>query len=110
MGLYSVISYTVVQRKHEIGVRMALGASARDVFREVLREGLLLTACGEVAGLAVAFFTTRVLSGLLFDVTPTDPLTFASISVVLASTAFVACYIPARRATSLDPTVALRND
>jgi len=110
MGLYSVISYAVVQRKHEIGIRMALGASARDVFREVLREGLLLTACGEAAGLAAAFLTTHALSGLLFGVTPTDPLTFAFISVVLASTAFVACYFPARRATSVDPTVALRNE
>jgi len=80
------------------------------VFREVIREGLLLTACGEAAGLAAAFFTTHVLSGLLFGVTPTDPITFTSISVVLASTAFIACYVPARRATSVDPTVALRNE
>jgi putative ABC transport system permease protein len=110
MDLYSVISYTVVQRKHEIGIRMALGAKTRDVFRQVLHEGLFLTACGEVTGLAAALLTTRLLSGLLFGVTPTDPLTFVSISAVLAATAFVASYIPARRATSVDPTVALRNE
>jgi len=110
MGLYSVIAYTVVQRKHEIGIRMALGANASEVFKHVLREGLLLTIFGEAAGLATAFITTRFLSRLLFGVTPTDALTFVSITVILAAVALVACYIPARRATSVDPCLALRNE
>ena len=110
MGLYSVIAYTVVQRKHEIGIRMALGANASEVFKHVLREGLLLTIFGEAAGLTTAFITTRFLSRLLFGVTPTDAVTFVSITVVLAAVAVVACYIPARRATSVDPCLALRND
>jgi len=110
MGLYSVIAYTVVQRKHEIGIRMALGASATEVFKHVLREGILLTIFGEAAGLTSAVVATRFLSGLLFGVTPTDPLTFISITVILAAVALVACYIPARRATSVDPCLALRNE
>jgi putative ABC transport system permease protein len=110
MGLYSVIAYTVVQRKHEIGIRMALGANASEVFKHVLREGLLLTIFGEAAGLTTALITTRFLSRLLFGVTPTDALTFGSITVILASVALVACYIPARRATSVDPCLALRNE
>jgi putative ABC transport system permease protein len=110
MGLYSVIAYTVVQRKHEIGIRMALGANASEVFKHVLREGLLLAIFGEAAGLTTAFITTRFLSRLLFGVTPTDALTFGSITVILAAVALVACYIPARRATSVDPCLALRNE
>jgi predicted permease len=110
MGLYSVIAYTVVQRRHEIGIRMALGASARDVFQQLLGEGMLLTVCGELAGLAAAFFSTRLLSSLLFGVTPTDPLTYIAISVILAAAACVACYIPARRATSVAPSLALRGE
>src|SRR5262245_13403793 len=110
MGLYSVIAYTVLQRKHEIGIRMALGASASEVFKHVLHEGLLLTIFGEAAGLITAFLTTRFLSRLLFGVTPADPLTFVSIIVILAAVALVACYIPARRATSVDPSLALRNE
>jgi putative ABC transport system permease protein len=110
MGLYSVIAYTVVQRKHEIGIRMALGANASEVFKHVLREGLLLTIFGEAAGLTTALITTRFLSRLLFGVTPTDALTFGSITVILAAVALVACYIPARRATSVDPCLALRNE
>ncbi|HMF00577.1 MAG TPA: FtsX-like permease family protein, partial [Terriglobia bacterium] len=110
MGLYSVIAYTVVQRKHEIGIRMALGANASEVFKHVLREGLLLTIFGEAAGLTTAFITTRFLSRLLFGVTPTDALTFVSITVILAAVAVIACYIPARRATSVDPCLALRHD
>jgi predicted permease len=110
MGLYSVIAYTVIQRRQEIGIRIALGASARDVFGQVLREGMLLTIVGEAAGLAVALATTRFLSGLLFEITPTDPVTFVAISVILSVTAFIACYIPARRVVSVDPTLALRNE
>ena len=110
MGLYSVIAYTVVQRKHEIGIRMALGANAGEIFKQVLREGLLLTIFGEAAGLTAAFITTRFLSRLLFGVTPTDALTFVSITVILAAVAVVACCIPARRATSVDPCLALRNE
>jgi predicted permease len=110
MGLYSVIAYAVALRKHEIGIRMALGASDRQVFKQVLREGMALTVVGEAAGLTMAILTTRFLSGLLFGITPTDALTFISMSMIVAATAFVACYIPARRATAVDPSIALRND
>jgi predicted permease len=110
MGLYSVIAYTVAQRRLELGIRMALGASAGDVLALVLREGMLLVAFGEGIGLVAAFVTTRFLSGLLFGITPTDPLTFVSISIVLTATAFLACYIPARRATRVNPMLAVRHE
>jgi putative ABC transport system permease protein len=108
MGLYSVIAYSVVQRRNEIGIRMALGATASDVFRQMLREGVLLTISGELIGLVFAFATTRFLSGLLFQVHATDPWTFAVISAILAVTALIACYVPARRVTLVDPSLALR--
>jgi putative ABC transport system permease protein len=110
MGLYSVIAYTVAQRKVELGIRIALGAKARDVLSLVLREGLLLVAAGETIGLIAGFASTRFLSGLLFAVAPTDPLTFISISIVLGITSLVACYIPARRATRVDGMIAVRHD
>jgi ABC-type antimicrobial peptide transport system permease subunit len=89
---------------------MALGASSRDVFREVLREGMQLTAVGTALGLVAALLSTRFLAGLLFAVTPTDPLTFVSITAMIAATSFLACFIPARRATSVDATTALRSE
>jgi len=108
VGLYGVISYSVVQRTHEIGVRMALGAQSVDVLRLVIRQGMLLTFTGLAVGILGGMFVTRVLSDMLFGVTPRDPLTFAGVPVLLLVVAFLACYIPARRATRIDPLVALR--
>jgi predicted lysophospholipase L1 biosynthesis ABC-type transport system permease subunit len=108
VGIYGVISYSVSQRTREIGVRMALGAARRDVNRLVLREGLPLIAAGLAFGLAAAFGLTRLMSALLFGVSPVDPVTFAAVSIALAAVALVASYLPARRASSMDPTEALR--
>jgi len=108
VGLYGVISYSVAQRTHEIGVRMALGAQPRDVLKLVIRQGMLLTFAGLVVGIAAGAMVTRVLSDMLFGVTARDPLTFIGAPVLLLLVAFLACYIPARRATRIDPLVALR--
>ena len=108
VGLYGVISYSVAQRTHEIGVRVALGAQPRDVVRLVIRQGMLLTFTGLVVGIAAGAVATRVLSDMLYGVTTTDPLTFIGVPAFLLLVAFLACYIPARRATRIDPLVALR--
>jgi predicted permease len=108
IGIYGVINYDVTQRTGEIGVRMALGAQSRDVVRLILRQGLILTLGGLLAGLAGAFALTRFLNGLLFEVKPTDPLTYVVVAGALAVVAIAACLIPARRATKVDPLVALR--
>ena len=108
VGIYGVISYSVAQRTKEFGVRMALGAQRADVLGIVLRSGMLLTIIALVVGLGGAFLLTRFLSTLLFGVTPTDPFTFVAVSILLGSIAFLATYIPARRATKVDPMVALR--
>lgn len=108
IGIYGVLAYAVVQRTQEIGVRLALGARRAQVLRLVLRKGLLLTAIGVSLGLAGAAAGTRVLQGLLFGITPLDPTTFVAVSVVFGLVAMVACYVPARRATKVDPMVALR--
>jgi len=108
VGLYGVISYTVVQRTHEIGVRVALGAQPRDVLRLVIRQGMLLTLAGLVVGIAAGTLLTRVLTDMLFGVTPRDPVTFVAVPVLLLMVAFLACWIPARRATRIDPLIALR--
>jgi putative ABC transport system permease protein len=108
VGIFGVLNYTVAQRTQEIGLRVALGAQTRDVLRLVLGQGLRLVLFGLALGLAASFALTRVLAGMLFGVTPTDPLTFVAVSLLLASVAMLACYIPARRATKVDPLVALR--
>jgi putative ABC transport system permease protein len=108
VGIYGVISYSVIQRTHEIGIRMSLGAQPTQVLRLVMGQGAKLALAGIAIGAAAALALTRLMRSLLFEVRPTDPLTFVAIAALLAAVALAACYIPARRAMRVDPMTALR--
>ena len=110
VGIYGVISYSVAQRTHEIGIRVAIGAQTRDVMKLVMGQAARLTMLGIFIGLTAALALTRLLKSLLFEVSATDPLTFAALAVLLTGVALAACLVPARRAVNLDPMVALRNE
>jgi ABC-type antimicrobial peptide transport system permease subunit len=110
VGIYGVIAYIAVQRTREVGIRMALGAQAPDVRRLFVRHGLALTGIGLAVGLAGAFAVTRLMKTLLFGVSAFDPVTFAGVAAILGGIALVATYLPARRASKLDPWAALRTD
>jgi putative ABC transport system permease protein len=110
VGIFGVVSYSVNQRVHEIGVRMALGAERRHVLRSVVGQGLKPVFIGMGIGLPTSIALTRFLQSMLFGIKPTDPVTFAAVSLLLLAVAWLACYIPARHATKLDPMVALRHE
>jgi ABC-type antimicrobial peptide transport system permease subunit len=110
IGVYGLVSYAVAQRTHEIGLRVALGATRRDILRLVMLRGLKLTAAGLGVGAVLALASTHVLAQLLFGIPPADTATFATTALLLTATALVACWMPARRATSVDPMVALRQE
>jgi ABC-type antimicrobial peptide transport system permease subunit len=108
VGVYGVISYAVTLRTHEIGVRMALGAQSSNVLGMILRQGIVLAGWGLLIGLLISFGLTRFLKSLLFQISAFDPVTYASVSLLLLGISLIACYFPARRATTVDPLVALR--
>jgi putative ABC transport system permease protein len=110
VGIYGVISYSVAQRTHEIGIRMALGARAADVLGMVVRQAIVMAGIGVVLGLSISFALTSLMEKLLFGVAPRDPLTFMATAVLLGATAIFASYIPARRASRVDPLIALRSE
>jgi putative ABC transport system permease protein len=108
VGVYGVFSYVVSQRSREIGIRMALGAQPLDILKMILRQGTVVTLTGALVGLTASFALTRVTKSLLFGVSATDPATFAAIALLIATIALGACYLPARRATKVDPMIALK--
>jgi ABC-type antimicrobial peptide transport system permease subunit len=110
VDVYGVISYTVAQSRTDIGIRMAIGARGDDVVRMFVDEGLILTALGLVIGFIGAFALTRLMTGLLFGVTPTDASTFAAMALLIGVVGFIACYVPARRAAKIDPLLALKRE
>ena len=110
VGTYGILAYTVTERRKEIGIHMALGATRSNVLNKILGQGLRLTGAGLVVGLAAAFGLTRLLQTQLFNVEPTDPGTIVSVSLFIALVALTACYIPAARATRVDPMVVLRDE
>ena len=109
LGIYGVVAYAATQRTREIGVRIALGAEKADIFRLLLGQGLRLTALGVALGLAASLAANQIMSSLVYGVTTTDPITFAGVALVLLVVALTAAYVPARRATKVDPLTALRN-
>jgi putative ABC transport system permease protein len=108
IGIYGVISYSVAQRTHEIGIRMALGAPRAGVLRMILAQGAKIAGAGVVIGIVASFGLTRLMANLLFSVSSADPLTFAAVAMLLMLVALIACYIPAHRALRVDPVIALR--
>jgi putative ABC transport system permease protein len=110
IGIYGVMAYTVTQRTHEIGIRVALGAQRQDVLKLVVGQGMILVLVGIVIGLSASLALTRFMISVLFGVSPTDPVTYIVIPLLFVSVALIACYIPARRATKVDPLVALRSE
>jgi putative ABC transport system permease protein len=110
VGVYGVMAYSFSQRTHEVGIRIALGAQQMDILRMALGEGLRIVVIGLASGLVGAAIVTRLFRSMLFDVAPADPITFFSVSAILAVVALFACYIPARRATRVDPLVAVREE
>ena len=108
VGICGVVGYSVTQRTHDIGIRLALGANPDDVLRQVVGEGAILTFLGVAVGIVAALGLTRLMSSLLYDVRPTDPAVFAIVSLTLSCVALASSYIPARRASKVDPMVALR--
>jgi len=110
IGIYGVMSYSFSQRTHEVGIRIAVGAQRLDILRMTLGEGLRIVVIGLASGLVGAAIMTRFFQSMLFDVGPADPITYLSVSVILAGVAFFACYIPAKRATRVDPLIALREE
>jgi ABC-type antimicrobial peptide transport system permease subunit len=110
VGIYSVVSYAAAQRTQEIGIRIAMGASPRDILKMVLRQGLGVVGIGLALGLVIALAGTRLMSGLIVGIKPSDPLTFTVVVLLLTGIALFACWIPARRATRIDPLVALRHE
>ena len=110
IGLYGLLAYEVTRGTREIGIRMALGAPAGDVLRRVMRHGVALTAAGAIIGVCASLAVTRLLGSMLYDVKLGDPLTLASVTLLLIAVSLAACYIPGRRATRVDPLVALRHE
>jgi ABC-type antimicrobial peptide transport system permease subunit len=108
LGVYGVVSFAAVQRTREIGIRMALGGTARDVVRLVLRQGVSMVIAGLLVGVVGALALTRLMARFLIDVSPSDPLTYIAVALLLSAIALIACWIPARRATRVDPGIALR--